>query len=167
MPRGVGNAFQTLEPNTAYSYLVNEHYSPDAAYPSVNPADETLAIDWPIPLEQAELSAKDRAQGPLSEVKPIAPRKTLVLGAGGQLGQALRAAYGDAPHVEFAERADFDLAGGDLEFRTPVAGLRHDHQCRGLHRRRRRPRPRKDALRRGPPTSPVLPRWRGSPPNTA
>ena len=27
VPRGVGNAFQTLEDETAYSYLVNEHWS--------------------------------------------------------------------------------------------------------------------------------------------
>jgi dTDP-4-dehydrorhamnose 3,5-epimerase/reductase len=119
VPRGVGNSFQTLEPNTAYSYLVNEHYSPDAAYPSVNPADETLGINWPIPLEQAELSVKDRAQPPFSELVPIAPKKVLVLGAGGQLGQALRAAYADAAHVEFAGHADFDLAAGDLESARP------------------------------------------------
>ncbi|PRC49051.1 dTDP-4-dehydrorhamnose reductase, partial [Mycobacterium sp. ITM-2017-0098] len=97
VPRGVGNGFQTLEPETVYVYLVNDHYSPDATYPSLNPADETIAIDWPIPLERAELSAKDRAQGSLSEVIPVARRKTLVLGAGGQLGHALREAYGDAP----------------------------------------------------------------------
>jgi dTDP-4-dehydrorhamnose 3,5-epimerase len=114
VPRGVGNSFQTLEPNTVYTYLVNDHYSPDVHYPSVNPADETLAIDWPIPLERAELSAKDLAQAGLAQVIPIPPRKTLVLGAGGQLGHALRKAYADAPHVEFAERADIDLASGDL-----------------------------------------------------
>jgi dTDP-4-dehydrorhamnose 3,5-epimerase/reductase len=115
VPRGVGNAFQTLEPNTAYVYLVNDHYSPDAAYTSVNLADETVAIDWPIPLERAELSAKDRAHPRLAEATPIPPRKTLVLGAGGQLGRALREAYGGAPHVEFAEHADVDLASADLE----------------------------------------------------
>jgi len=114
VPRGVANSFQTLEPNCVYTYLVNDHYSPDALYPSVNPADETLAINWPIPLERAELSAKDRVQPPLSEVEPIPPRKTLVLGAGGQLGRAFRKAYADAPHVEFAERADLDLTSGDL-----------------------------------------------------
>jgi len=114
VPRGVGNAFQTLEPNTVYTYLVNDHYSPDADYTSVNLADETVAINWPIPLEHAELSAKDRAQPCLAEIKPIPPRKTLVLGAGGQLGHALRKAYADAPHVEFAERADLDLTSGDL-----------------------------------------------------
>ena len=114
VPRGVANSFQTLEPNTVYSYLVNDHYSPDVAYPSVNPADETLAIAWPIPLERAELSAKDRAQGPLVDVTPIPPRKTLVIGAGGQVGRALRAAYADTAHIEFADRADVDLTSGNL-----------------------------------------------------
>jgi dTDP-4-dehydrorhamnose reductase/dTDP-4-dehydrorhamnose 3,5-epimerase len=113
VPRGVANSFQTLEPNTVYSYLVNDHYWPDVVYPSINPADETLAFDWPIPLERAELSAKDRAQGSLAEVTPIPPRKTLVIGAGGQLGRALSVEYADAPYVEFATRADLDL-GSDL-----------------------------------------------------
>ena len=124
MPRGVGNGFQTLEPNTVYTYLVNDHYSPGAAYTSLHPWDETLAIDWPIPLERAELSAKDRAQGSLSEVVPIPPLKTLVIGAGGQLGRALRAAYADAPHIEFADRADLDLCAGDLDSARRDGGLR-------------------------------------------
>jgi dTDP-4-dehydrorhamnose 3,5-epimerase len=115
VPRGVGNAFQTLEPNTAYIYLVNDHYSPDADYTSMNLADETVAINWPIPLERAELSEKDRTHPRLAEVTPIPPRKTLVLGAGGQLGRALREAYADAPHVEFAERAEIDLSLADLD----------------------------------------------------
>ncbi|MDH6247523.1 bifunctional dTDP-4-dehydrorhamnose 3,5-epimerase family protein/NAD(P)-dependent oxidoreductase [Mycobacterium sp. OTB74] len=114
VPRGVANSFQTLEPNTYYTYLVNDHYSPDVKYPSINPGDENLGIEWPIPLEQAELSAKDRAQGSLAEVIPVLPRKTLVLGASGQLGQALRTAYADAPHVEFADRTDLDLTSDDL-----------------------------------------------------
>jgi dTDP-4-dehydrorhamnose reductase/dTDP-4-dehydrorhamnose 3,5-epimerase len=114
VPRGVGNAFQTLEPNTAYTYLVNDHYSPDASYTSVNLADETVAIDWPIPLERAELSDKDRAHPQLLDVVSIPPRKTLVLGAGGQLGLALRQAYADSSHVEFADRAEFDITAIDL-----------------------------------------------------
>jgi dTDP-4-dehydrorhamnose 3,5-epimerase len=114
VPRGVGNAFQTLAPDTAYVYLVNDHYSADAQYVSVNLADETLAIEWPIPLERAELSAKDRTHPRLADIQPIAPRKTLVLGANGQLGRALHAAYGDDPSVEFATRDEVDLAG-DLE----------------------------------------------------
>lgn len=119
VPRGVGNSFQTLQPETAYVYLVNDHFCANADYPSVNPADETLAIDWPIPLENAELSAKDRAQPRLADIKPVAPQKILVLGAAGQLGQALRREYADAAHVEFADRADFDLSSGDLHSARP------------------------------------------------
>lgn len=114
VPRGVGNAFQTLESDTAYVYLVNDHYSADAQYVSVNLADGTLAIEWPIPLERAELSAKDRTHPRLADVQPVTPRKTLVLGANGQVGRALRAEYGDDPGVEFATRDEVDLAG-DLE----------------------------------------------------
>lgn len=114
VPRGVGNAYQTLEPNTVYAYLVNDHYSPDACYPSVHPGDETVGIDWPIPLEQAVMSAKDRAQPLLSEITPVLPRKILVLGGDGQLGRALRETYADAPHVEFAGHTDLDLTSGDL-----------------------------------------------------
>lgn len=114
VPRGVGNAFQTLEPRTAYTYLVNDHWSPDVVYASLNLADESVAIPWPIPLDQAELSEKDRGHPRLSSVSPIPSRKTLVVGAGGQLGQALRDVYADMPHVEFAERRDLDLTGTDL-----------------------------------------------------
>ena len=94
MPRGVGNAFQTLTDQTAYSYLVNDHWSPAAkeSYTFVNLADETLAIDWPIPLAEAERSAADLAHPRLAEVTPMAPQPMLVIGANGQLGQALVAA---------------------------------------------------------------------------
>lgn len=109
VPRGVGNAFQTLEPNTAYTYLVNDHYSPDALYTSVNVADTTLAIDWPIALETAELSAKDRAHPRLTDVTPVPRRKTLVIGASGQLGRALGETFSGATYVEFVDYPEFDL----------------------------------------------------------
>ncbi|GAA1913974.1 bifunctional dTDP-4-dehydrorhamnose 3,5-epimerase family protein/NAD(P)-dependent oxidoreductase [Arthrobacter gandavensis] len=111
IPRGVGNAFQTLEDNTAYTYLVNDHWSADAQdqYTFLNLADETAAIDWPIPLEQAELSEKDKAHPRLADVAPMKPRRVLVLGADGQLGKALRKAYDGDACVEFAGRAEFDL----------------------------------------------------------
>ncbi len=114
VPRGVGNSYQTLEPDTAYTYLVNDHWSPDAAYSFLNLADETVAIDWPIPLADVEISPKDLAHPRLAEVVPIPPRKILVLGANGQLGRALRAEYGDAPHIEYADRAELDLASPSL-----------------------------------------------------
>ncbi|MDH2443072.1 bifunctional dTDP-4-dehydrorhamnose 3,5-epimerase family protein/NAD(P)-dependent oxidoreductase [Amnibacterium sp. CER49] len=106
VPRGVGNAYQTLEAGTAYTYLVNDHWSPDATYTFLNLADETVAIDWPIALDSVEISAKDRAHPRLADVTPMGPRRTLVLGAGGQLGRALREVLPDA---EFADRAAFDL----------------------------------------------------------
>ncbi len=116
VPRGVGNAFQTLEPNTAYTYLVNDHYSPDVTYTSVNVSDEAIAVAWPIPLEKAELSAKDRVHPKLADVKPFEPRKTLVLGSGGQLGDALCQIYGGVGAFEFSRRSDLDLT--DPHFAT-------------------------------------------------
>jgi dTDP-4-dehydrorhamnose reductase len=107
VPRGVGNAYQTLAPNTAYTYLVNDHWRPDAAYTFLNLADETAAIDWPIPLDSAELSDKDRAHPRLQQVAPIPPQRTLVLGANGQLGRALRRVL---PTAHFVGRAELDLA---------------------------------------------------------
>mgnify|MGYP002737391625 CR=1 FL=1 len=109
VPRGVGNAYQTLEPGTAYTYLVNDHWSPDAEYAFLNLADESAGIAWPIPLDEAELSEKDTTHPRLAEVAPIAPRKILVLGADGQVGRALRAQFGDQPHIEYATRDDLDL----------------------------------------------------------
>jgi dTDP-4-dehydrorhamnose 3,5-epimerase len=114
VPRGVGNAFQALEPGTAYTYLVNDHWSPDASYSFLNLADETAAIEWPIPLDQAELSDKDREHPRLADVTPVRPRRVLVLGANGQLGRALRAELGDADHIEYAGRAELDIASPSL-----------------------------------------------------
>ncbi len=112
VPRGVGNAFQTLEDDTAYAYLVNDHWSANAQgqYTFLNLADESAAINWPIPLPDAELSAKDLAHPALAEVEPMAPKKVLVVGANGQLGKALKAAFGDNLSVEYASRAEFDLS---------------------------------------------------------
>jgi dTDP-4-dehydrorhamnose 3,5-epimerase len=71
VPRGVGNSYQTLEPNTAYTYLVNDHWSAAAQdrYVFVNLADEELAIAWPIPLADVALSEKDRAHPRLAAVR--------------------------------------------------------------------------------------------------
>ena len=111
IPRGVGNAFQTLEDNTAYTYLVNDHWSAGAQgqYTFLNLADETAGISWPVPLEDAELSDKDKAHPRLADVVPMPAKKLLVVGADGQLGVALRELYDGDTTVEFAGRADFDL----------------------------------------------------------
>jgi dTDP-4-dehydrorhamnose 3,5-epimerase len=107
VPRGVGNAFQTLEPNTAYTYLVNAHWSADTSYTNLSLADETVAIGWPVPLADAELSDKDRDHPRLAHVTPVAPRQTLILGAGGQLGRALAAEF---PEAVAWNRSEFDIS---------------------------------------------------------
>ncbi|WP_017203272.1 bifunctional dTDP-4-dehydrorhamnose 3,5-epimerase family protein/NAD(P)-dependent oxidoreductase [Microbacterium algeriense] len=114
VPRGVGNSYQTLADDTAYTYLVNDHWSADAEYSFLNLADETVAIDWPIPLSDVEISEKDKAHPRLADVIPVGPRKILVLGSSGQLGSALRAALGDQAHIEYATRENLDLGADDL-----------------------------------------------------
>jgi dTDP-4-dehydrorhamnose 3,5-epimerase/reductase len=113
VPRGVGNSYQALEDATAYSYLVNDHWRSGTAYPALNLADPTVAIPWPIPLDDAEVSEKDRANPMLDEVTPMAPRKTLVIGALGQLGRALQIEFPDADLV--------DLPPGVELVETPAA----------------------------------------------
>ena len=95
VPRGVGNSYQTLSANVTYSYLVNDYWSADLIpqYSYVNLADPTVAIPWPIPLDQAEISDKDRGHPVLADAKHVAPKKTLILGAKGQLGRALAAVF--------------------------------------------------------------------------
>lgn len=92
-PRGVGNSYQALEDGTTYSYLVNAHWSADlrGTYTYVNLADPELAVPWPIPLEECELSEADKGHPMLADVTPMAPKRTLVTGANGQLGRAVRA----------------------------------------------------------------------------
>lgn len=113
VPRGVGNSFQTLEDNTAYTYLVSDHWSADAQgeYSFLNLADETVAIPWPISLEQAELSDKDRNHPLLAEVVPVPPAPYLIVGANGQLGKELVRQLTDRslPFI-VATRNDLDLA---------------------------------------------------------
>lgn len=71
VPRGVANGYQTLDVGVTYTYLVNEHWSPDARYSSVNLWDPEVGIPWPIRREAAVVSDKDRAHPPLAEVEPF------------------------------------------------------------------------------------------------
>ena len=113
VPRGVGNSFQTLEENTAYTYLVNDHWSADAQqlYTFLNLADPTVAIDWPIPLDQVVLSEKDRNHPYLDAVTPMDPAPVIILGANGQLGRALIAQC-DSQQIPYQayDRSTWDLA---------------------------------------------------------
>jgi dTDP-4-dehydrorhamnose reductase/dTDP-4-dehydrorhamnose 3,5-epimerase len=106
VPRGVGNAYQTLDDATSYTYLVNEHWRPGRTYDALDLGDPTVAIPWPIPLAEADVSDKDRTNPALGEVTPLPPRRTLVLGGRGQLGRAIRASFPDAMLADFE---DLDL----------------------------------------------------------
>ena len=115
VPRGVGNSFQALEDGTAYTYLVNAHWSADLkkTYTFVNLADPDLNIEWPIPLEQCELSEADKAHPMLKDALPMAPKRTLVTGCNGQLGRAVHALAeerGLAEWFDFCDINTFDLS---------------------------------------------------------
>lgn len=71
VPRGVANGYQTLEENVAYTYLVNDHWSPEAKYTFVNLFDPALDIKWPISQEQAIISEKDAGHPLLKDVTPM------------------------------------------------------------------------------------------------
>ncbi len=103
VPRGVANSYQALEDGTTFSYLVNAHWRPDGAYPAVDLGDPDAAIPWPIPLAEAEVSEKDRANPLLADVAPIEPLRTLILGCRGQVGRALQDAYPEADAVDVDE----------------------------------------------------------------
>lgn len=71
VPLGVANSFQTLEADTYYSYLVNAHWSAQktSEYKFVNLADPDLAVEWPISLDKAIISDKDRNHPMLKDLK--------------------------------------------------------------------------------------------------
>ncbi|HEX6149313.1 bifunctional dTDP-4-dehydrorhamnose 3,5-epimerase family protein/NAD(P)-dependent oxidoreductase, partial [Nocardioides sp.] len=96
VPRGVGNSYQALEDGTAYSYLVNDHWSGGQQYVAVDLADPAIGVPWPVPLQDADISDKDRQNPLLSHVSPVPRPATLILGSGGQLARALAQAFPDA-----------------------------------------------------------------------
>lgn len=129
VPRGVGNSFQALEDGTAYTYLVDAHWSAElkSTYTFVNLADPALGIDWPIPLSEAVVSEADLAHPMLADVVPMAPRRTLVTGCNGQLGRAVRALAeerGLSAWFDFCDVDSFDMSdpGAYSEYDWPLYG---------------------------------------------
>jgi dTDP-4-dehydrorhamnose 3,5-epimerase len=71
LPQGVGNSFQTLEDDTYYLYSVNAHWSAELydEYCFANLADPEIGIQWPISLDTAVLSDRDRNHPMLKDAK--------------------------------------------------------------------------------------------------
>lgn len=71
VPRGVGNSYQVLTDDLYYLYSVNQHWSADAydKYVFANLADPEIGVEWPIPLDEAILSDKDRNHPLLKDAK--------------------------------------------------------------------------------------------------
>ena len=129
VPRGVGNSFQALEDGTAYTYLVNRHWSAELkkTYTFVNLADPTLDIQWPIPLSQAELSEADKHHPMLDDVVPMKAPRTLVTGCNGQLGRAVRALAEQTGVVDTFDFCDIDT----FDLSDPAAYSRYDWDLYG------------------------------------
>ena len=123
VPRGVGNSYQALEDGTVYSYLVNDHWRPGINYPALHLGDPTCAIPWPIPLAEAEISEKDHANPTLDAVTPVAPKRTLIIGANGQLGRALHDQFPDADLVDLVADTRRGVAALDASDASALAAV--------------------------------------------
>lgn len=73
LPEGVANSFQTLEPDTYYLYSVNAHWSADNydKYCFVNLDDPAIGVNWPISLDSAVMSDRDKNHPLLKDVTPM------------------------------------------------------------------------------------------------
>ena len=72
LPSGCGNSFMTLE-ETYYSYLVDDFWTPELydKYTFVNLADPDLNINWPINLDRAVMSDRDRNHPLFKDMIPM------------------------------------------------------------------------------------------------
>ena len=129
VPRGVGNSFQALEDGTAYTYLVDAHWSAELkkTYTFVSLADPELGIEWPIPLSECTLSEADKNHPMLADAVPMAPERTLVTGCNGQLGRAVRALAGERGLLGSFDFCDID----EFDFSDPAQYDRYDWSLYG------------------------------------
>lgn len=114
VPRGVGNSFQALEDGTAYTYLVDAHWSLELkkTYTFVNLADPELGIEWPIPLSDAVISEADLNHPFLKDVVPMAPKRTLLVGSETEVGNAIRSiveCQASLKEFDFLDKSAFDI----------------------------------------------------------
>jgi len=108
VPRGLGHAFCTLEPDTEVFYKVDTPYRPDAEL-SVAWDDPALGVDWPVTADQAVVSDKDQHGVKLSEALAVVRSATLEAGSDGDS----RPAGGSQSTSRPADRIDVDYVGGE------------------------------------------------------
>lgn len=70
VPRGFAHAFVVLEDDTVFAYKVDNYYSPENDR-GIAFDDDSLGINWQIPYNELNLSAKDKVQPKLAETKDI------------------------------------------------------------------------------------------------
>jgi len=66
VPRGFAHGFVVLEDDTIFAYKVDNYYSPENDR-GIAFDDKEINIDWKIPHNELNLSAKDKVQPKLSE----------------------------------------------------------------------------------------------------
>jgi dTDP-4-dehydrorhamnose 3,5-epimerase len=72
VPERFAHGYQALEDMTETTYQVGEFYAPGVEG-GLSPEDPALGLSWPLPV--SEISAKDAAWAPLSEVEPEIKRR--------------------------------------------------------------------------------------------
>lgn len=75
VPERFAHGYQVLEDATETSYQVGEFYTPSAEGGLLH-SDERLGLRWPLPI--TDMSPKDEAWKPLSEVEPELRRRMAV-----------------------------------------------------------------------------------------
>lgn len=68
MPRGFNNGFVVLEEETVFAYKVDNYYSPKNDS-GLFFDDASLLINWLVPKDQLQLSAKDTRQPGLTNAE--------------------------------------------------------------------------------------------------
>ena len=70
VPKGFAHGFVTLEADTEVAYKVTADYAPECDR-GIAWNDPDLAIEWPIPVETALLTPKDRQHPRLRDLPPV------------------------------------------------------------------------------------------------
>lgn len=76
IPKGFAHGFAVLSEEAVFQYKCDEFYAPQSEG-GIQLLDESLNIDWKIPLDKAIMSDKDRAYPKLSEIDPAFDYATL------------------------------------------------------------------------------------------